>query len=87
MNFSDFVIEKKIREYYLKIIDINDSNKTYINSNIEIANTCEKIRIFKVVIELKKNNNLDYLEDLKYYQILYDTLKKIAPQKYLKFKI
>lgn len=87
MNFSDFVIEKKIREYYLKIIDINDSNKTYINCNIEIANTCEKIRIFKVVIELKKRNNLDYSDDLKHYENLYNALKKLAPQKYLKFKL
>lgn len=87
MNLSDVVIEKKLREYYLKIIDINNSNKTYTNLNIEIANTIDKIRVFKVVIELKKRNNLDYLDDLKHYDSLYNMLKKLAPQKYLKFRL
>ena len=65
MNFLDAFIDEKIRKYYLMIIRIDESNRGFINKNVKYAVLRDKIRIFKIVIAVKKKHKFDFSDDLK----------------------
>lgn len=63
MNFLDALIDEKIRKLYLKIMAIDNGNKKYLNKTIEHINLREKIRIFKLVIDIKTKYEMDFSDD------------------------
>jgi hypothetical protein len=75
MNFLDVFVDEKIRKLYLKIIAIDYGNKKYINKTIEHINIREKIRIFKVVINLKSKYEMDFSDDQKRMEELIEKAK------------
>jgi hypothetical protein len=75
MNFLDVFVDEKIRKLYLKIMAIDHGNKKYINKTIEHINIREKIRIFKVVINLKSKYEMDFSDDQKRMEELIEKAK------------
>lgn len=63
MNYLDVLRESNIRNWYLKIIEMDSQRLKHSNKNVERAIRKDKIRIFKIIIDLKKKNGLDYTDD------------------------
>jgi ribosomal protein L5 len=74
MNFLDAYIDEKIRKLYLQIIRIDDGNRKFVNQTIEYSNLRDKVRIFKVVIDVKAKHQMDFSDD---EQRLKDLITKI----------
>ncbi len=77
MNFIDVYIEEKLRQWYLKIFQLNDANRKYVNKHIEYAKCRDKIRIFKVIISLKIRYGLDFSDDEIQIKKIQDQQKQI----------
>jgi hypothetical protein len=84
MNFLDAFIDEKIRKLYLKIMAIDHGNKKYINKTIEHINIREKIRIFKIVINLKSKYEMDFSDDQKRMDELIEKSKLLKNGKCIK---
>ena len=65
INFLDVFVEEKLRKLYRQIIAIDEGSRKYRNKNIELINLRDKIRILKIVIEVKTRHNFDFSDDLK----------------------
>ena len=65
INFLDVFVEEKLRKLYRQIITIDEGSRKYRNKNIELINLRDKIRILKIVIEVKTRHNFDFSDDLK----------------------
>jgi hypothetical protein len=65
INFLDVFVEEKIRKLYRQIILIDEGSKNYINKTIEQINLRDKIRIFKIIIDVKKKHDFDFSDDVK----------------------
>lgn len=63
MNYLDVLRESNIRNWYLKIIEMDSQRLKHSNKNVDRAIRKDKIRIFKIIIDLKKKNGLDYTDD------------------------
>lgn len=63
MNYLDVLRESSIRNWYLKIIEMDERKLKHSNENVERAIRRDKIRIFKIIIDLKKKNGLDFSDD------------------------
>jgi len=81
MNYLDVFVGEKLRQYYLRIIAINDSNKNYINKNITYANNRDKVRLFKIIIGIKRKYKIDYSDDTKRISALNKEQSLIKPIK------
>lgn len=78
MNYLDYYIQEKLKECYSRIFKLNSSNKSYRNKWIEYANTRDKIRIFEMVIVIKKKHDIDYSDDQQRINFLLIELDKIG---------
>lgn len=65
INFLDVFVEEKLRKLYRQIITIDEGSRKYRNKTIEEINLRDKIRILKIVIEVKTRHNFDFSDDLK----------------------
>lgn len=77
MNFLDAYIDEKIRKLYLQIIRIDEGNRKFVNQTIEYSNLRDKIRIFRIVIDVKTKHNMDFSDDEKRMNEMIEQLKKI----------
>lgn len=77
INFLDVFVEEKLRKLYRQIITIDEGSKKYRNKNIELINLRDKIRILKIVIEVKTRHNFDFSDDLKRMKDFLEKKKKI----------
>jgi hypothetical protein len=76
MNFLDAFVDEKIRTCYLKIIKLDDGKIKHINKNVQYANLRDKIRLFEIVIQIKKKYELDFSDDVKRKTALIEEAKK-----------
>jgi uncharacterized metal-binding protein len=76
MNFLDAFIDEKIRTCYLKIIKLDDCKIKHPNKNVQYANLRDKIRLFEIVIQIKKKHELDFSDDVKRKTALIEEAKK-----------
>lgn len=77
MNFLDAYIDEKIRKLYLQIIRIDEGNRKFVNQTIECSNLRDKIRIFKIVIDVKAKHQMDSSDDQKRLNELIIKIQKI----------
>jgi hypothetical protein len=77
INFLDVFVEEKLRKLYRQIITIDEGSKKYRNKTIEEINLRDKIRILKIVIEVKTRHNFDFSDDLKRMKDFIERKKKI----------
>jgi len=77
MNFLDAYIDEKIRKLYLQIIRIDEGNRKFVNQTIEYSNLRDKVRIFKIVIDVKTKHEMDFSDDEKRLKELIIKIQKI----------
>lgn len=77
INFLDVFVEEKLRKLYRQIITIDEGSRKYRNKTIELINLRDKIRILKIVIEVKTRHNFDFSDDLKRMKDFIERKKKI----------
>jgi uncharacterized protein (DUF849 family) len=77
INFLDVFVEEKLRKLYRQIIVIDEGSRKYRNKTIEQINLRDKIRILKIVIEIKTKHKFDFSDDLKRMNEFIEQKKKI----------